>query len=67
LYEYEIRVLNNRLSTSLIMKTTQLNDYSAVQAGRKMADGQPFEVWRDLQCVYGLGAAKPIPFPVRVA
>ena len=63
--EYEIRVLNNRLATSLIMQTRQLNDHSAIRAGREVADGQPFEVWQDLRCVYGTDAAKPLPFPAR--
>lgn len=51
--EYEIRVLNDRLSPSLFVKTSQLNDNAAIRAGRQMAEGQPFEVWRSRQCVYG--------------
>lgn len=65
MHEYEIRVLNNRLSTSLIMKTVQPSDGSAINTGRKIADGQPFEVWRELQCVYGSQAGQLIPFPAR--
>jgi hypothetical protein len=34
-----------------------LNDAAAVRSAEKMADGQPFEVWRDLDCIYG--TAKP--------
>jgi hypothetical protein len=65
MHEYEIRVLNNFLSTSLVMQTMQLSDHAAIRAGRKIADGEPFEVWQDIRCVYGADAAKPLPFPIR--
>ena len=59
--EYEIRVLNDdRYSTAMIREETQLDDEAAISAAARLADGAPFEVWRDLDCIYGLASARPL-------
>jgi len=52
LYEYEISIWSD-CQARPVLKVIHLNDYAAVRAGRKYADGKPFEVWRGPQCVYG--------------
>ena len=61
--EYEIRVLRPDGKTSFAIKAMHLNDNAAVRAGRKMAEGSTFEVWRDLNCVYGTRHETPPEAP----
>jgi hypothetical protein len=53
MHEYEIRVLKPDGSASLIFELVHLSDHAALRAARKLAEGNPFEVWRGLYCVYG--------------
>ena len=50
--QYEIRVLRPDLSTAHIIEVIYENDRMAVRAGREMAEGELFEVWRDLECLH---------------
>ncbi len=50
MHEYEIRILSGRSET--IIEVMHLSDNAAIRAARKLADGKPFEVWRDLDCIY---------------
>ena len=65
MHEYEIRIVNSDGIPSLLMVSAQLNANMAIRAARKMANGQPFEVWRGSECVYGIADDKPLPFPIR--
>lgn len=59
--EYEIRVLNDdRYSAAKIHEQILIDDDAAIQVARGLAGGAPFEVWRDLDCVYGLAGARPL-------
>jgi hypothetical protein len=49
---YEIRILSDG-KTSAIYMAVHLNDRAAIRAAERMAVGMPFEVWRDMDCVYG--------------
>lgn len=49
--EYEIRVLSHGRSQTVI-EVMHLNDHAAIRAAKKMSGGKPFEVWRDLDCIY---------------
>ena len=51
---YEIRVLKDPGSPTIIMVGEQLSDFAAVQTARRMARDRPFEVWRDLDCITGI-------------
>lgn len=53
MHEYEIRVLKADGSTGSISELVQLSDHAALRAARKLAEGNPFEVWRGTYCVYG--------------
>lgn len=59
--DYEIRVLkDDRYSAATIHQHTLADDEAAIDAAARLADGAPFEVWRDLDCVYGLASARPL-------
>ena len=59
--DYEIRVLNDdRYSAAKIRECTLADDDAAVLAAERFAEGAPFEVWRDLHCVYGLASARSL-------
>ena len=53
MYQYEIRLLHADRTTDTIMEVIHLNDNAAIRAAKKMAEARPFEVWRDLDCIYG--------------
>jgi hypothetical protein len=56
---YEIRVLEDDGKTSLIASEVQLSDNAAVRSGKGIAAGRKFEVWRGMDCIYGLDPAPP--------
>lgn len=59
--DYEIRVLNDdRYSAAKIHQRTLMDDEAAISAAVRLASGAPFEVWRDLECVYGLASERPL-------
>ena len=59
--DYEIRVLNDdRYSAATIHERSLMDDEAAIHAAIRLAAGAPFEVWRDLDCVYGLASARPL-------
>jgi hypothetical protein len=49
---YEIRILPHGRGPTII-ESMHLNDHAAVRAAQKTAAGNPFEVWRVLDCIYG--------------
>ncbi len=58
---YEIRLLkDDRYSAKFVRDQMHLNDHAAIRAAAKLAKGSPFEVWRDLDCVYGLASDRPL-------
>jgi hypothetical protein len=59
--DYEIRVLkDDRYSAATIHERSLMDDEAAIHAAARLADGAAFEVWRDLDCVYGLASARPL-------
>jgi hypothetical protein len=59
--EYEIRLLNDdRYSVAKIHERMLMDDESAISTAVRLADGAPFEVWRGLDCIYGLASARPL-------
>ena len=57
---YEIRLLHADRSTALVIEMLHFSDNAAVRAGKKIAEARPFEVWRDLECLYGAGHTSPL-------
>ena len=49
---YEIRVLNDDLTTKVIVAQQYMNDGAAIRSARQYADPQDCEVWRGLTCVW---------------
>ena len=66
--DYEIRLLTERFTPSLTIQTRHANDRAAIMTARRMCDGKPFEVWRDLECIHGARDTQVVPlFPNRPA
>jgi hypothetical protein len=59
--EYEIRVLNDdRYSVAKTHERILMDDETAISVAMGLACGSPFEVWRELECIYGLASARPL-------
>jgi hypothetical protein len=56
---YEIRVLEDDGKTSLIASEVLLSDNAAIRSGKGIAAGRKFEVWRGMDCIYGIDPALP--------
>ena len=50
--EYEIRVMGRDGKTRLIYYARHLDDLAAFQAAKEIADGQTFDLWRGMDCVF---------------
>lgn len=50
---YEIRVLNDDLTTRIIFEQQFISDISAIRSARRFAESRPFEVRRGTTCVSG--------------
>lgn len=57
---YEIRVLNDDLTTRVIIEQQFISDLSAVRSAKTFAEPRQFEVWRGLTCVSGVVRVRPI-------
>lgn len=53
---YEIRVINQKGRASLIYHQLHADDAVAIRSADDIADGQPFEVWRGMDCIHIMGA-----------
>jgi hypothetical protein len=51
---YEIRLLRDDRSTRFVLSQMHLDDHAAIRAASRLSKGAPFEVWRELECVFGL-------------
>lgn len=49
---YEIRVFNSHGRASLIFHQLHVNDAVAIEAAKEIAEEQPFEVWRGMDCIH---------------
>ena len=56
---YEIRILGAGGKTALTAQEMHMSDQAAIRAGRRMAGGKGFEVWRDLDCLHRGQAFEP--------
>jgi hypothetical protein len=61
MHEYEIRLLRIDRTTVTCIEVVHLNDHAAVRAAKKMAEARPFEVWRDLDCIFASPAGSRLP------
>ena len=61
---YEVRILRPDGGTALIAAETHWDNYSAIRAAARLANGRQFEVWRGMECVYDAALksfSKPLP------
>ena len=49
---YEIRVLSEDGKTKLVYHARHSDDRAAFQAAIEIADGQAFDLWRGMDCVF---------------
>lgn len=61
--EYEIHILDDEKSPSIITAEVELSDRAAIQSARRLARGRQFEVWRGLECITGIAHLLPPPAP----
>lgn len=54
---YEIRVFNRDGRASLIFHQLHANDSVAIKAAEEIAEEQPFEVWRGMDCIHVMPAS----------
>lgn len=50
--EYEVLILDKNANPAAFIETQQLDDEDAVRSAARIANGRPFEVWRDIFCVH---------------
>jgi hypothetical protein len=58
---YEIRVLNDDLTTRVVFAQSYINDNAALRSARQFAEPYQFELWRGLTCVSGTVRFKAQP------
>lgn len=51
--EYEICILHNDGSRSMIAIEILFSDHAAVRSAQRLAQGRKFEIWRGSDCIYG--------------
>ena len=65
--EYEIRILRPDRTTAAVIEATYFSDDEAVREAKRIAQSRPFEVWRDLDCLYGRPMAGTMSAPKSAA
>lgn len=53
--DYEIRIFKADGTPSLIAVESHMVDQAAIRSARMMADKNPYEVWRDVECIWRSG------------
>ena len=60
---YEIRVLGIDGRTALITAETHWNDAAAICSAKRLAQGRKVEVWRGMDCIFGLDPCQVLTHP----
>ncbi len=63
MHQYEIRILRADKTTATVMEVAHLSDLAALKAAKRIAGEKPFEVWRDLDCIYRRAPNRTAPDP----
>ena len=50
--EYEVLILDKDANPTAFIETQQADDDDAIRSAIHIANGRPFEVWRDIVCVH---------------
>jgi hypothetical protein len=65
LYQYEIRILSDDGKSTIATSAFYLNDNAVTRAVRKIAGTRKFEIWREMNCIYGTADAAVAKPPSR--
>jgi hypothetical protein len=49
---YEVLILDKDANPAAFIETQQADDDDAIRSAARIANGRPFEVWRDIVCVH---------------
>lgn len=50
--EYEVLILDEKASPRAYVEMQDGNDEGAIRSALHIANGRPFEVWRDITCIH---------------
>lgn len=50
--DYEILILGDKAHPQAIVEMQEGDDDDAIRSAARIADGRPFEVWRDIDCIH---------------
>lgn len=50
--QYEVLILGENAKARTYIETQHGDDQEAVRSALRIANGRPFEVWRDLTCIH---------------
>lgn len=50
--EYEVLILDKNANPAAFIETQQRDDDDAIHSAARIANGRPFEVWRDITCIH---------------
>ena len=50
--EYEIVILGEDAHSKAIVEMQEGDDDDAIRSAARIADGRPFEVWREITCIH---------------
>ena len=57
--EYEVLILDKDANPAAFIETQQADDDDAIRSAVRIANGRPFEVWRDIVCVHRARLEQP--------
>jgi hypothetical protein len=50
--DYEILILGDKANPKAIVEMQEGDDDNAIRSAARIADGRPFEVWREIACIH---------------
>jgi hypothetical protein len=63
--DYEVLVLDEKANPRAFVEMRDSGDDDAVRSAMHVANGRPFEVWRDLRCIHrSIGTIAPQGLPI---
>ncbi|HEY2009952.1 MAG TPA: hypothetical protein VGH23_13245 [Rhizomicrobium sp.] len=63
--DYEVLILDDKARPRAFVEMRDSDDGNAVRSAAFIANGRPFEVWRDLDCIHRpTGTVRPVEQPI---
>jgi hypothetical protein len=63
MHQYEIRILSEDRMATIATSAIYMDDADATRSARRIARRRRFEIWRGMNCIYGLADAPIINLP----